>query len=62
MTIIRKVSKAIGAGLSAGVAAWVVANQVGGVSGEEWGGIVGALLFTAFVTYFAPANQSPAAG
>ena len=61
MTVLRKVSKAIGAGLSAGIAAWVVANQVGGVSGEEWGGIIGALLFTAFVTYLAPANQQPAA-
>lgn len=57
MTVLRKVSKAVGAGVSAGVAAWVVANQVGGVSGEEWGGIVGALLFAGFVTYFAPANQ-----
>jgi hypothetical protein len=58
--VLRKVSKAIGAGVSAGVAAWVVANQVGGVSGEEWGGIVGAVLFTAFVTYLAPKNEQPA--
>jgi len=60
MTVLRKVSKAVGAGISAGIAAWVVANQVGGVSSEEWGGIIGALLFTAVVTYFAPKNAEPA--
>ena len=57
MTVLAKVSKAVSAGVSAGVAAWVVANQVGGVSPEEWGGIVGALLFAAVVTYFAPQNK-----
>jgi hypothetical protein len=56
MTVLGKVSKAIGAGLSAGIAAFVVANQVGGVSNEEWGGVIGAVLFTAFVTFFAPKN------
>ena len=61
MTVLRKVSKALAAGLSAGAAAWVTANQVGGVSGEEWGGIIGALLFAAFVTYWAPKNEEPAA-
>lgn len=57
MTIVRKAWKALAAGAGAGVSAWVVANQAGGVTGEEWGGIVGALLFTAFVTYVAPKNQ-----
>lgn len=61
MSVLQKVSKAIGAGVSAAIAAWVVANQTGGVVGEEWGGIVGALLFAAFVTYFAPANKPTAA-
>jgi hypothetical protein len=60
VTILRKVSKAVGAALSAGIAAIVVANQVGGVTGEEWGGIVGAVLFTGFVTFLAPKNQQPA--
>lgn len=60
MTLLRKVYKAAAAGVGAGVAAYVVANQVGGVTGEEWAGIIGALLFTAVVTYFAPANQTAA--
>ena len=60
MTVVRKVSKALAAAVSAAVGAYVVANQVGGVDGEEWGGIVGVLLFTAFVTYFAPKNAEPA--
>ncbi len=38
------------------MSAWVVANQAGGVTGEEWGGIIGALLFVGFVTYLAPKN------
>jgi hypothetical protein len=57
LTVLSKVWKAIVAGLSAGVGAFVVANQVGGVTGEEWGGVIGALLFAAFATYFAPANK-----
>ena len=57
MTVVRKIWKALAAGLGAGASAYVVANQVGGVTGEEWFGIVGALAFTAFVTYFAPANK-----
>jgi len=60
VTVLRKVSKALSAGIGAGIAAWVVANQVGGVSTEEWGGVIGAVLFTAVVTYFAPKNQQPA--
>jgi hypothetical protein len=60
LTVLRKVSKALSAGIGAGIAAWVVANQVGGVSTEEWGGIVGAVLFTGFVTFLAPKNEQPA--
>lgn len=58
MTIIRKISKAIGAGIGAGAGAVVVANQAGGITAEEWGGVIGTILFTAFVTYMAPANKT----
>jgi hypothetical protein len=57
VTVLSKVWKALAAGVSAGVGAYVVANQIGGVTGEEWGGIIGALLFAAVATYFAPANK-----
>lgn len=59
MTIVRKMYKALAAGAGAGVGAFITANQVGGVSGEEWGGIIGAVLFAAFVTYWAPKNATP---
>lgn len=60
MTVLSKMWKALAAGVSAGVGAYVVANQVGGVTSEEWGGVVGALLFAFFATYFAPKNTEPA--
>lgn len=58
MTALAKVSKAIGAAIGAGAGAVVLANQAGGITAEEWGGIIGTVLVTAFVTYFAPANKT----
>lgn len=57
MTVLRKISKAIGAGIGAGVSAAWVANQAGGITTEEWGGIVGAVLVGFAFGFFAPKNQ-----
>ena len=60
MTVLRQVWKAIFAGVSSGIAAYVVANQVGGVTEEEWYGLVGAVLFVGVATFLAPKNKQPA--
>lgn len=59
MNVLRQIWKAVAAGLSAGIGAYVVANQVGGVTEEEWYGIVGAVLFAFVATFLAPKNQQP---
>lgn len=57
MTVLAKVSKAVGAAIGGAAGAWVVANQVGGVTTEEWGGVLLAALIAFGGAFFAPKNK-----
>jgi type 1 glutamine amidotransferase len=56
MANLKRISKAIAAGVGGLVGAYGTAFADGAITNQEWFGIVGAAILAAAVTYFAPKN------